>query len=312
MHDSTSMVPAGGPRSRRLVVVGDVNLDVIVKPEGPLVPHADRRAEIRLVPGGSGANLAIWLGSFGVDVVLAAKVGSRDRSELETAMVRHGVTPRFGGDEGRGSGIVVSLVDPDGQRSFLTDRGANLALDADDLPDDLLDGAALLHVSGYAFFASRPRAALSDLVVRARRRGVPFTVDPASASFLAEVGPEAFLDWTAGAAICFPNDDEAAVLAGSRDQARQREFLASRYDTVVIKRGRHGAEVVGRGGAVVARATAAPVVAVDTTGAGDAFVAGFLAAHLRSEPVDRCLRGGVAAGTAATRFYGGQPWAPVV
>jgi sugar/nucleoside kinase (ribokinase family) len=289
-----------------VLVVGDVMTDVIVKPEGPLFRGADRRATIRALPGGSAANQALWIAHFGIVATLAAKIGQADLPRCEALMRRGGVAPRLRGDRSAPTGVLVTIVDPDGQRSFFTDRGANDALNHDDLTDDLLDGVAVLHVSGYALVAPGPRAAVRDLMDRARRRGVALTVDPASASFLEEVGRFAFLEWTEGADICFPNADEAAILAGSRDEGCQRARLGERYALTVIKRGAQGAEVVSRG-AQLARVWAPAVEAVDTTGAGDAFLAAYLAAHLVGVPPSECLARGVAAGSAATTFLGGQP-----
>lgn len=281
--------------------------DVIVRPEGPLVRGSDRRAAIRTHPGGSAANQACWLAHCGVAVTLAGKVGAADLGRIEAEMRRAGVEPRLRGDATAPTGTLVTLLDPCGERSFLTDRGANDALAGPDLPEALLTGIALLHVSGYALFTPGPRAAVRALMAAARARGLAVTVDPASTAFLEEVGPAAFLDWTEGAAICFPNDEEAAVLAGTRDPAQQRAVLGRRYASVVIKRGPGGAELVGPGGAPLLCRPALAVDVRDTTGAGDAFAAAYLAAHLAGQSRDICLTRAVAAGSAATTTPGGRP-----
>ena len=104
--------------------------------------------------------------------------------------------------------------------------------------------------------------------------------------------------------MLFPNSDEAAVLTGTDDAEAQGERLARLYPLVVIKRGAAGARL-GVEPAVAPRAPAIEVV--DTTGAGDAFVAAFLAARLNGEAIEACLRRAVAAGAAATEFLGGRP-----
>jgi len=150
--------------SARVLVVGDVMTDTIVRPEGPIVLGSDRRAEIRRRPGGSGANQAVWLAAAGADVVFAARVGATDRALLETYFRTAGVVPVLASDEDLPTGMVVTLLDPSGERSFLTDRGANLNLGPGDLPESLLDDVRLVLVSGYSFFASRPRLAVLDLL----------------------------------------------------------------------------------------------------------------------------------------------------
>ncbi|HEX9448107.1 MAG TPA: sugar kinase [Dongiaceae bacterium] len=294
---------------KRVLVIGDVMTDIIVKPEGQLALGTDRRAIIRSLPGGSGANQALWLAHFGMVVSFAAKIGQGDLAGYSEMLRHRGVTSRLAGDPDLPTGMLVTILDADGQRSFFTDRGANETLDRSDLPDDLLDGVALLHVSGYALFAERPRAALRALMATARQRRITVTNDPASIAFLEEVGPAAFLDWTKDAAICFPNADEAAMLTGTMDHALQRQKLAAYYPLVVIKRGVEGAEIIGPGGTCLAQLPAPKVDVIDTTGAGDAFLAGYLTAHLAGASLDACLRQGVAAGSIATTQLGGQPMA---
>lgn len=293
-------------REACVLVVGDIMTDVIVRPEGPLVRGSDRRAAIRSLPGGSGANQAAWLAHFGVKTRFAGRVGAADAGWFRDHLGCHGVDAVLAADRMRPSGTLISLVDPDGERSFLTDRGANDGLSLEDLPDRLLDGVGLLHVSGYALFTPGPRAAVLDLMRRAREKELVVTVDPASVSFLHEVGPNAFLDWTRGAAICFPNETEAAALTGAHQPRHQREALLQSYDAVVIKRGAGGAEYCAAG--VEPLIAPAPSVAcIDSTGAGDAFLAGFLSGVCDGADVAVCLDRGNRAGAAATTHVGGQP-----
>jgi sugar/nucleoside kinase (ribokinase family) len=213
------------------------------------------------------------------------------------------VTPHLAADPDRPTGRLVALIDPTGERSFFTDRGANENLSAADIPDALVARAALIHLSGYSFFAPSPRAAVLDVV----RRGdpTPVSVDPASSEFLREVGPQNFLDWTRGAALLLPNADEAEVLTGSADAETQCDRLAALYPLVVIKRGAAGC--VAAQGPRRWRLEAPAVEAIDATGAGDAFAAAFLAARLRGAEIEEALRLAVAAGATATTKAGGRP-----
>src|SRR3984885_1213530 len=209
--------------------------DVIVRPEGPLARGSDRRASISFQPGGSAANQAAWLASFGVTVDFAARGGGA-AVESETARFKGvGVASHLVGDPGRETGRLIALIDPDGERSFLTDRGANEALEVRDISDSLIEGAALIHLSGYSFFAPSPRAAVLDVMRRAGDKAM--SVDPASAEFLREVGADTFLAWTRGAAILFPNEEEAAVLAGSTDPETQRARLGCPAQTFGLRSG---------------------------------------------------------------------------
>ena len=149
--------------------------------------------------------------------MFAGRAGAGDAGFHRRELARFGVEPRLAADESVPTGTIVVLVGPDGERTMITDRGANLRLGPADVPAALLDDAALLHLTGYSFFEPGPRAVARGLLAEAARRGVPVTVDPGSAAFLAapSTGPAAFLGWTRGAAVCFPNVDEAAVLTGA-------------------------------------------------------------------------------------------------
>ena len=290
----------------RVLVVGDVMTDVIVVPEGPIVKGSDRRATVRSRPGGSGANQAVWLGAMGANVVFAARVGATDKAMYENYFRGLGVVPVLAGDKEQPSGVLVTIVDPDGERSFLTDRGANLNLSPDDLPASLLDDIGMVVVSGYSFFAPGPRAAVQGLLAEARARGIAVAVDPASVGFLVEVGPAQFLGWTEGADWIFANESEAEALTGLTGYEAQIRALGARFANVVIKRGRLGAALGGSNGVRVLQP--APVVTVvDSTGAGDAFAAGFIATLLTGDDEASALAKGIAAGAKAVQSIGGQP-----
>ena len=294
------------PMRNHVVVVGDVMSDIIVKPYGVAAPGSDQPAVIRPMPGGSAANQAAWLAAFGVEVCLAARVGRVDHAWQCELLEQAGVVPVLAADPDRATGSLVAFVAPDGERSFFTDRGANDGLTRNDLPDTLLDGAALLHISGYALVEPGPRAAVLEFAAEATRRRIPVTLDPGSAGFLRAIGPEAFLRWTTGATICFPNAEEAATLAATDDHDEQMRCLSDIYDLLVVKRGPAGAEAATRHGDYWT-APAGPANVVDTSGAGDAFTAAFLASYLRGTSIPLCLSRGVEAGSRATEEFGGRP-----
>jgi sugar/nucleoside kinase (ribokinase family) len=290
-----------------IVVIGDVMTDVIVRPGGPLVRGADRHAAIRLAPGGSAANLAAWLAFAGRQAIFLGRVG-RDDHGRQTALFRSAnVTAMLGADPQAPTGVLVSLIAPDGERSFFTDRGANDRLERADLPDACLEHAALVHLSGYSLLRPAPRAAVLDFLAEAHRRGVPVSVDPGSTTVLDGVGADRFLEWTAACRFCFPNAEEAALLAGTRDQERQIEALCGRYDTVVVKRGASGASAARAHGAERCSVPAPAVEVVDTIGAGDAFLAGFLSAWLGGADLVQSTGQGCALGALATTNVGGRP-----
>ena len=290
----------------RVLVVGDVMTDLIVMPDGPLVRGSDRRATIRPRHGGSAANQAVWLAHLGTDVRFAARMGAADIAAESAYFRAKGGEAFFAADPELPSGILICIVDPDGERSFLSDRGANLNLCPADLPKSLLNGVDVLLISGYSFFAPRPRAAVMGLLAEAKQRGIATFVDPASVGFLREVGPEEFLSWTAGVGTILANLDEALELSGAIDLTGQMKVLGRTFDRVVIKRGTQGAAVGTRDG-VLYSLPAPAVFVIDTTGAGDAFAAGFITAERAGASLEASLRAGIAAGTDAVGQIGAQP-----
>ncbi|MFE2549604.1 carbohydrate kinase family protein [Streptomyces sp. NPDC059355] len=293
-----------------LLVVGDVVTDVVAVHPEPLAPATDTAARIRTLPGGAGANAACWAAYAGVaEVRLLARVGTESARWHEQSLRDSGVRPRLVIDPAEPTGTVVALVGKDAERTFLTDSGAALRLTPADWAPALLDGAAHLHLSGYLFFADSSRELALVALRAARARGVPVSVDPASAGFLAGLGAERFLGSVAGIGVLLPNEDEALLLAGLPEPAgaaRAAAELSRRVPLVVVTRGAAGA-LVAEGGRVTAEVSAESAEAVDSTGAGDAFTGGFLAARLAgAAPADAARAGCRAAALAVTRL-GGRP-----
>lgn len=289
-----------------VVIVGDVIDDIVVTPLSDVVHDTDNHSRIRYVAGGSGANQAAWLAYLGVPVRFVGRVGARDVERHRGALEALGVSAFLAADDDVPTGTIVVMVDPGGGRTMYTDRGANLRLSASDMPVGVLDGAAWLQVNGYPLFADGPRAVLLDLMAEARSRGVSFSVDPCSSTFLAEVGASAFLAWTRGATICFPNSDEGLVLTGHADPFDAAAALAESYPVVALTIGADGVVVCAPDFGPTLLPTGAHV-AGDATGAGDAFCAGFLAAWLTGVPPMLAAQAGLASAAQAVTVVGARP-----
>jgi sugar/nucleoside kinase (ribokinase family) len=257
------------------VVCGDVINDILVKPLEEVARGSDTVSVIKARPGGSAANQAAWLAHLGADVVFAGRCGARDAGYHRGELSRYGVDARIAVDDEAETGSIVIMVSPDGERTMFTDRGANLRLRRSDLPAALLDGAAVLHLTGYAFFSPELAPVTLSLLADARSAGLAVTIDPGSAAFLARLEPGEFWRWTSGAAVCFPNLDEAAVLTGEGDPVSMAAQLTKHYEVVVMKLGAGGCVLAVPGEEPVPVAARAARVQ-DTTGAGDAFCAAFL------------------------------------
>ena len=287
---------------KRVIVVGDLMADVVAAVSAPLAHASDTPAEIRSTPGGGGANVAARLADHGVPVLLVARAGddAAGRISLE-GLTRHGVELEVAIDELHATGTCVVIVEPGGERTMLPDRGANAALEPADLPIDEFAGDAHLHLSGYTLLdpGSRPTGLVA--LEHARAAGMTISVDPASAAPLQEVGAHNFLGWTRRANLLLPNAEEAAVLSGARDPEAAAWVLAKDGREVVITLGDQGA--LWSDGDRVERAKASPApAAVDSTGAGDAFTAGWLASRLQgADPTEALAAANFAAAQAIQR-----------
>lgn len=292
-----------------LLVVGDVVTDVVARHRGPLAAGTDTAATIRTVPGGAGANVACWAAHRGgAEVRLLGRVGADSAAWHERELVACGVRPRLIVDPEAPTGTVICLVDTGAaaERTFLTDSGAALRLAPEDWSDALLDGVARLHLSGYLMFSEPSRALVAVALEAARARGVPVSMDPASAGFLVELGVDRFLALVEGVDVLLPSRDEACLLTGLPDAADAAAKLSRHVPLVVAKQGAEGA-LVARSGTVVAHVPAIPATPQDTTGAGDAFTGAFLAALLTGAGPEAATAEGCRAGSAAVERVGGRP-----
>ena len=250
---------------------------------GEPAPGSDRPAVIRSRGGGAGANVAAHLARIGVPVTLVGCVGDdAPGAGLTAELAAAGVDLALRTVADAATGTIVSLVEPGGQRSMLADRGANLALRPDDVPAPVPGGH--LHLSGYTLLDDGPRAAGLVALTAAVAAGCTVSLDPASTGPLTRYGVDRWLADTAGATLLLPNADEARLLTGCADVADAARTLAGRHRVVAVSLGADGA--LWASGDVLVHRPAHPAEVVDTTGAGDAFAAGLLAAWLRAPDGD--------------------------
>ena len=237
----------------RIATLGDVMLDVIVRLEQPLAHGDDVRAQTAAVAGGQAANVAAWAASLGAAARCIAKRGDDAAGELVAReLAARGIQ-------------LVSIVE-NGERSMAPDRGVAPTLTADELDDAWLDACDVLHLSGYALLRE-PIVDAALLAARvARERGARISVDVAAWTEVRAFGPVRFRELldTLAPDVLFATEAEWEMLGGA--------YLTA--PTGVIKRGARGISV-----ATVEASldfASVPAEVVDTTGAGDAFAAGFL------------------------------------
>jgi sugar/nucleoside kinase (ribokinase family) len=290
-----------------LLVVGDVVTDVVARHTAPLAPGTDTPAEIAILPGGAGANVAAWAAHCGARARLLARAG-RDSADWHRAeLVRAGVDAHVRVDPEAPTGKVVALVDGGGERSFLTDSGAAFRLGPDDWEPELLADVTHVHLSGYLFFTAPGRALAALATAAAHARGATVSVDPASAGFIAQSGVRDFLAEIAGADTVFPNAAEATLLTGLPSPAAAAEALAAALDaTTVVTASAAGAHLAAPGAPAV-HIPATPVTPLDTTGAGDAFTGAYLAAVQAGRAPREAAAAGCATAATAVHTPGARP-----
>jgi sugar/nucleoside kinase (ribokinase family) len=257
--------------------------------------------------GGSAANVAAWLASEGVPTSYVGRVGDDTLGrESVRELADAGVTTWVSTDTVATTGTCVVLVEPGGERSMLPDTGANATLDAAHVPQQPFRPGAHLHLSGYTLLNDGSREAGLTALALANAAGMTVSVDPASVALLERAGVARFLEWTRGVDVLLPNRDEAEALTGIADPRAAAQKLADGYREVVVKLGADGA--LWHQGFISASAAAERgTEVVDTTGAGDAFAAGFLASWLLHPEPESALAAGNRLAARAVGSVGARP-----
>lgn len=289
----------------RIVVVGDLINDIVAVPREPIRADTDTTATIKATSGGSAANTAVWLAECGAAVDFVAAVGAHDAASHEEELREAGVAPHLQVEVGVPTGTIIIVVQG-ADRSMLTERGANSLLRSASVTDELLQSARLLHVSGYSVVDGFGVAGTRELFDRAATAGVPVSVNPGSIGFISDFGAARFLDAIRGASALFLSAEEARLLTGEPDADAAARVLGASFPLVALTRGSEGVLVAGDGAAPVA-VPARAVRSVDPTGAGDAFIAGFLEAWLRTGDAVAAAEAAVSVAARAVTAIGGRP-----
>jgi len=275
----------------RIVVLGDLNLDVYATDPGEAAPGDEVRAPVRAVPGGSAGTFARAAAEEGADVTFLGCVG-RDLvgDLLVQSLEQHGVRAAVGRAD-LPSGTILAL-EQDGERTMVCSRGAN-----DGLTESMVDVQALhdadhLHVSGYALLSSAQWTAARHAIGIARAEGATISVDPPPASLILNHGVGAFLERLSDVDWLFPNRSEGRALTGLDDEGAMVDALAERFAAGAVTLGAAGS--VAWKGRDRSRLSPAAVISGNPTGAGDSYAAGFVVSLLEGASVEDANRRGCA------------------
>ncbi len=296
-----------------MAVLGDLTLDVVLVPAVPLVAATDVPGRVLLRQGGSAANTARWLARLRASSTLVTAVGRDPEGRaLVAALEAEGVVIRVARVRGPRTGRIGVLVEPGGERSFVADRGAADALRASDLREAWFDGVRLLHLPAYSLIGEGLGAASARAAGLVHAGGGLVTVDLASVVPLLDRGRRHALDIVRSVApdLLFATAAEARALVGER----REEALLGLAPRAVLKRGGAGATLLLLDGSRVLRFEVATqaIAARDTTGAGDAFDAGFIVAWLAARAEGRrdatAMRRAALAGHRIAARHLTTPW----
>jgi sugar/nucleoside kinase (ribokinase family) len=260
------------------------------------------KAETVQAAGGAASNTVVGVAALGLRTAFTGACGTDALAGFyRDALRARGCEPRLIERADLPTGRVLSLVTPDGQRTMRTCLGAAAALDPALMTAERFAGCRMVMLEGYTLFN---HALTRSVAAAAKAAGCQLALD--LASFEVVQANRAVLDELLSGQVdlVFANEDEAKAWSGGDPESALAD-LAKRVPLAVVKLGKDGA-LIAHGGAVH-RVAASPVVEVkDTTGAGDTWAAGFLAAYLKGLALPACGQLGALAASACVQVMGAQ------
>ena len=311
-----------------VVAIGDAIVDVIATcddsfiaarglPKGGMQLLTTGQADVlyaamgpaREISGGSAANSMAGIAALGLNAGFIGQVADDQLGEIfahdMTALGVRFETPPMASPPPTGRCLI--LVTPDAQRTMNTSPGASHELTPAALDEDMIRGASVTFLEGYLWGPERPRAAMlrAAEIAHAAGRTVAFTLSESLCIGDRRAGVMSMIDGGT-ADILFGNEDEIRHLTGCGELSDCIAALTPKVRTLVLTRGAAGALAAEAGTTV--EVAAAPVErVVDTTGAGDLFASGFLAARCRSRDLAGCLEAGAACAAEVISHFGARP-----
>ena len=289
----------------KILCIGDIMLDVTVLLNRPIVEGLETRAKISTQGGGAAANVASWLAFNKAPSYLVTRVGDDSAgqtllAELDTYGVEHSslIIPNMN------TGVVVVIVGREGERTMFPDSGANAGLGLSDLPD--LSQFSAVYLSAYSLINTQSRAGVLQIIEAIRTAGLRIILDPATVGVLMEVGVSAANEWLNFIDTIILNEEESHFLTGKDNPIDAAAKLLEHVNTVVIKRGSNGALAQSRGDQLI-QVEAQKTTVINTTGAGDAFAAGFIKVWADNGPLIDALESGSNLAAQCVALVGARP-----
>jgi len=260
----------------KICIVGDVNVDIISVLGETLKVNSDTNASNQLSLGGSPCNMAMWLSKINTEVNFLAAIGDDLLGNWITDRLSSGGvnTEYLQIVNGEKSGTCIILVGQDGQRTMLPDPGANLVYQLSAREKEVIESSSVVVMSAYSFLRPQTRDLAKSVVEIVQNSAARLVLDAASTAPIVRTGVDLVRDYLLAADLLLANEDEFAVLMDPK-------WLKSMPE-VLVKLGADGSKWL-RYGEEVCSTTALPVNVMDTTGAGDSFLAGVVSVLVEHE-----------------------------
>ncbi len=290
-HEDDEFLAQTGAAKGGMTLVGKEDIERIL---------AMSSATTRVVPGGSACNTVIGVGNLGGSARFIGKCGHGDMGKLiEDDLRKQNVEPVLLRSD-LPTGRVLSIITPDAQRTMFTYLGASAETRPEEIAVNFFKDAAIVHVEGYLLF--KPDLIKASLSA-AKKAGAKVSLDLASFTVveeskeLLEYLVETYVD------ILIANEDEAEAFTGHTDERQALEALAAKTDIAVLKVGPRGSYVTHAGDTIAVKPMG-DGNALDTTGAGDLWAAGFLFGLVKGYSIEQCGRLGSACGYEVCQVIG--------
>jgi len=291
-----------------ILVIGDINLDIIVNLREAINFNTDSQSDIYFKGGGSAANFSYWLDYLNQKVRFIAKTGDDFIVDyLKEEFANTDIDFKNLISKEKETGRIVVLLNKDGDRTMITDRGANVKLKPDNIKEEFFSGINHLHLGGYSFFGEKNMGNTAlKIIETAKEKNISISFDPSSYSGLKEYGIQKILNQTEGIDLCFPNLEEGKILTGQNTPKEIIRYLLNYYKNVILKVGKKGC-LVGNKAEISFIQQKRKLAEGDTTGAGDAFSAAFIAKYLKNKNLKEAAHYANQIGFKCVNKIGGRP-----
>jgi len=289
----------------QILCIGDAMLDVVALIDSEIHYGSDTPAHITTHGGGAAANTATWIAHQGHQVFFVSRIGndaagSAILSELDAWRIEHKDMSHIRGK----TGVVVVIVDKTGQRTMFPDSGVNSGLGLDDLPS--LENFDAAFLSGYSLFNRDSTAGVESMITAIKEAKIPLFFDPASVGTISHFERDRALTYLKQMDVLLPNEEEALFLTNQSEVEKAIEELQTYCPVVVIKLGDRGAIAMKTGSEIIT-SPVNKIDPVDTTGAGDAFAAGFIPQWIASKDLADSMKAGNDLARQCVAIIGARP-----